>query len=178
MASSESQDPPGEVVVLGLGSNRGNSWNILWGAVAVLEGILGDLRRASFFETEPLYVTDQPRFLNTAVSGLYGEGPHELLRAVHAIEASFGRDRDRERRWGERPLDIDILLFGDLVVSEPPVLEIPHPRLMERRFALTPLLELIPGAADPKTGVSYRSICEGLPPQGIYYAGDGEYNFL
>ncbi|MDR2079111.1 MAG: 2-amino-4-hydroxy-6-hydroxymethyldihydropteridine diphosphokinase, partial [Treponema sp.] len=68
--------------------------------------------------------------------------------------------------WGERTLDIDILLFGERVVSEPD-LEIPHPRLRERRFALTPLLELVPDAADPLTGTSYRVILEALPDQGV-----------
>jgi 2-amino-4-hydroxy-6-hydroxymethyldihydropteridine diphosphokinase len=174
----EGPAPPGAepcLVVLGLGSNRGDSRNILEGAVTALGDILRAPRRASVFETEPLYVTDQNRFLNTAVSGRYQGSPRELLRAVQAIEAAFGRDREKERRWGERTLDIDILLFGDLVVSDPPALEIPHPRLTERRFALTPLLELVSDAADPRTGVSYRSLCAGLPPQGIYYAGGTGY---
>jgi 2-amino-4-hydroxy-6-hydroxymethyldihydropteridine diphosphokinase len=65
-------------------------------------------------------------------------------------------------------LDIDILLFGDLLVAEPPDLEIPHPRLAERAFALAPLVELLPAAADPRTGVPYRRILAGLPAQGIY----------
>jgi 2-amino-4-hydroxy-6-hydroxymethyldihydropteridine diphosphokinase len=155
-------------VVLGLGSNLGDSRRILLEAVAALGKILGDPRRASFFDTAPLHVTDQGRFLNTAVSGHYAGTPRQLLRALQEIEASFGRDRLKERRWGERTLDIDILLFGDLVFSDPPVLEIPHPRLRERRFALAPLLELFPGAVDPLTRRPYREILESLPPQGVY----------
>jgi 2-amino-4-hydroxy-6-hydroxymethyldihydropteridine diphosphokinase len=156
------------LAVLGLGSNQGDSRRILEGVITALGGVLGDIRRASFIETEPLYVTDQGRFLNTAVAGFYAGTPRELLDTLHRIEASFGRDRARERRWGERPADIDILLLGDLVFSDSS-LEIPHPRLRERRFALIPLLELLPGARDPRTGRSYRDILEGLPPQGIYY---------
>jgi 2-amino-4-hydroxy-6-hydroxymethyldihydropteridine diphosphokinase len=66
-----------------------------------------------------------------------------------------------------RTLDIDILTFGDDIVSEPPALEIPHPRLRERAFALVPLLELLPDAADPLTGEPYRDILERLPDQGV-----------
>jgi 2-amino-4-hydroxy-6-hydroxymethyldihydropteridine diphosphokinase len=109
-------------------------------------------------ETSPLYVPDQPRFLNTAVSGFWNFSAPELLAALHTIEAAYGRNRSRERRWGERTLDIDILLFGDLVLSEPPLLEIPHPRLRERRFALEPLVELLPEARDPVTGRLFRDI--------------------
>jgi 2-amino-4-hydroxy-6-hydroxymethyldihydropteridine diphosphokinase len=106
---------------------------------------------------------------------MYRGEPRDLLEHIHRIETQFGRDRQKERRWGERPLDIDILLFGSLVLSEPPDLEIPHPRLTERRFALVPLLELFPHAADPRTGKPYRVFMEVLPPQGIYYAGPGGY---
>jgi 2-amino-4-hydroxy-6-hydroxymethyldihydropteridine diphosphokinase len=162
-------------VVLGLGSNQGDSRRILEDAREVLGEVLEEIRGASFFETAPLHVVDQGRFLNTALWGYYRGEPRELLDRIHRIEAQFGRDRKKERRWGERPLDIDILLFGGLVLSEPPELEIPHPRLTERRFALVPLLELFPEAADPRTGRPYRVFMEGLPPQGIYYAGPGGY---
>jgi 2-amino-4-hydroxy-6-hydroxymethyldihydropteridine diphosphokinase len=135
-----------------------------------------ELRAASLYETEPLYVTDQGRFINTAVAGFYPEPlaqgspdsrrARNLLSRINEIEARFGRDRSRERRWGERPLDIDILLFGGLSLSEVD-LGIPHPRLRERRFALEPLLELLPEAVEPGTGVSYREICDSLPDQGV-----------
>jgi 2-amino-4-hydroxy-6-hydroxymethyldihydropteridine diphosphokinase len=154
-------------VVLGLGSNRGESRAILAGAVQRLGVILKGLRRASLFETKPIGVTDQSCFLNTAVCGFCELSPQELLAAIHRIEADFGRDRVRERRWGERTLDIDILIFGSEVVPEPPALEIPHPRLRERAFALVPLLELLPDAADPLTGEPYRNILERLPDQGV-----------
>ncbi|MDR0623272.1 MAG: 2-amino-4-hydroxy-6-hydroxymethyldihydropteridine diphosphokinase [Treponema sp.] len=146
------------LVVLGLGSNRGDSAAILTGAIGKLRQVLEDLRVASLIETEPLYVKDQPRFLNTAASGFFSRSPWELLTLIHSIETSYGRDRSRERRWGERTLDIDILLFGDQIISAPPVLEIPHPRLNERLFALKPLLELFPGARDPLTGRPFREI--------------------
>ena len=159
--------------MLGLGSNLGDSRRIVLGAILALRNVLEELRAASLYETEPLYVTDQGRFINTAVAGFYPEplaqdslSARVLLRRINEIEARFGRDRSRERRWGERPLDIDILLFGGLVLSEDG-LDIPHPRLKERRFALEPLLELLPEAKEPGTGISYRDICDSLSEQGV-----------
>jgi 2-amino-4-hydroxy-6-hydroxymethyldihydropteridine diphosphokinase len=164
------------LVVLGLGSNKAygqagkrvtrKPQGLLEEGVRKLEGVLSCLRSAPLFETEPLYVTDQARFLNTAVCGYYEGGPHELLSVIHDIEASCGRDRPKERRFGERTLDIDILLFDSLIIADPD-LEIPHPRLRERSFALIPLLALLPAAKDPRTGELYRDILEKLPEQGV-----------
>ena len=153
-------------VVLGLGSNLGNSRIIVQNAIIILKEELKELRCASLYETDPLYVTDQARFINTVIMGLYRDTPGKLLSRIHEIETSFGRDRARERRWGERFLDIDILLFGDLLVYEPDLI-IPHPRMKERCFVLEPLLELLPDAAEPGTGISYKSICQVLPDQGV-----------
>ena len=164
------------LIVLGLGSNLGDSRLIVLDAIRALGDVLLELRAAPLYETAPLYVTDQAGFINTAVAGLYpgqmdggsrdADHARKLLRQVNEIEARFGRDRSRERRWGERTLDIDILLFGSLALSVDG-LEIPHPRLKERRFALEPLLELLPLATEPGTGISYREICDSLPDQGV-----------
>jgi 2-amino-4-hydroxy-6-hydroxymethyldihydropteridine diphosphokinase len=131
-----------------------------------LGSLLNNMRSAAVIETAPQYITDQPRFLNTAVCGYWARSPRKLLEALHRIESAFGRDRNQERRWGERTLDIDILLFGEEVISEGPELEIPHPRLRERRFALEPLLELLPGAKDPLSGRLFRDLLEELAPEG------------
>jgi len=88
------------------------------------------------------------------------------LKLISETEARFGRDRSREIRWGERSLDIDILLFGNLILSDPDLV-IPHPRLEERRFAMEPLLELMPQACSPVTGAGYSGICAALPDQGV-----------
>ena len=155
-----------------MGSNLGDSRVIILEAIKALEEILSELRCASFYETEPLYVTDQGRFINTVVAGFYNENSEplesvrELLSCLHKIEESFGRNRAGERRWGERLLDIDILLFGDLTMNESDII-IPHPRLKERRFALEPLLEILPDAKEPGTGLFYSSICQALPDQGV-----------
>jgi 2-amino-4-hydroxy-6-hydroxymethyldihydropteridine diphosphokinase len=161
-------------VFLGLGSNLGNSRQIILDAVKALEDILTDIRRASLYETKPLYVTDQDNFINTVVEGFYTQtdafspsvSARALLSRLHKIEARFGRDRASERRWGERFLDIDILLFGDFIINEAD-LTVPHPRLKERRFALEPLLELFPEAAEPGSGFFYKNICAALPDQGV-----------
>jgi len=154
------------LVVLGLGSNMGDSSLIIANAVSILDLGIVELRKASLYESDPLYVMDQNRFINTVVAGYYTRTPKELLYYICYIEARFGRDRARERRWGERFLDIDILLFEDRMINEPD-LTIPHPLLKERRFALEPLLELLPDAIDPHSGVSYRDICQVLPDQGV-----------
>jgi 2-amino-4-hydroxy-6-hydroxymethyldihydropteridine diphosphokinase len=161
-------------VYLGLGSNLGDSRQIVLDAVNALEEVLTDIRWASLYETKPLYVADQGCFVNTVVEGFYrpvkASSPtattRELLSRLHEIEGRFGRDRSKERRWGERFLDIDILLFGDLTINETE-LTIPHPRLKERRFALEPLLELSPDIAEPGTGLYYRDFCAALPDQGV-----------
>jgi 2-amino-4-hydroxy-6-hydroxymethyldihydropteridine diphosphokinase len=160
-----------ELVILGLGSNREDSRgrrpaHILEAAVNELEALLSGAKRASLYKTRPLHLEDQPAFYNTAVSGFCSCTPRTLLDALHRIEAAHERDRTRERRWGERTLDIDILLFGDRVLAAE-ALEIPHPRLKERAFALIPLLELLPGAKDPVSGVFYRTILAGLGDQGV-----------
>ena len=163
--------------MLGLGSNLGDSKLIICRAIRELEEVLKGLRAASLYETEPLGVKDQGRFINTAVAGFYPSDENassaaELLKAIHLLEAKYGRDRSRERRWGERFLDIDILLFGNLAVNEPNLV-IPHPRLKERRFALQPLLELLPRSREPGTGLSYRGVCDALPDQGVIKISGG-----
>ena len=154
------------MVILGLGSNKGDSVRIILEAAEALGEILAEMKLAPLYETEPLHVTDQARFINTAVAGRYSGTARELLSRVNRIEARFGRDRARETRWGERSLDIDILLFGDLILNESD-LQIPHARLRERRFALEPLLDLFPDAVEPGTGILYRKYCDALPDQGV-----------
>jgi 2-amino-4-hydroxy-6-hydroxymethyldihydropteridine diphosphokinase len=89
-----------------------------------------------------------------------------LLERIHQIESALGRDRGRERRRGPRPLDIDIILYGDLVVSTP-TLTIPHPGVRERAFVLVPLLELAPETRDPLRGDCYRDALEAVRGQVI-----------
>ena len=135
---------------IGMGGNLA-SWagtpEITLAAAALrLEALGRVICRSSLYSTEPVGFAAQPRFVN-AVVGLETElEPRELLEGLLAIEHEFGRDRTSGIPNGPRRLDLDILLFGDLQISEPG-LEIPHPRLAERAFVLIPLDEVAPEAA-------------------------------
>lgn len=157
-----------EPVVLGLGSNRGNSKAILEGAVCKLASLLADIRVSSLYITKPQDYLDQDDFLNMAVSGHYADSPLSLLKAVQRIEADYGRARSCEIFKGPRTLDIDILFWGTKSVKiHSPSLIIPHPALYRRAFALIPLLELFPDSIDPVTRKPLVAILASLPDQGV-----------
>lgn len=140
--------------VIGLGSNLGNPETALLDAVAALERAPHVELRAlsSGYWTAPVGFEAQPRFLNAAVLVEREISSTELMTLLLGIEAGLGRVRGR--RWGPRRIDLDLLWAGDEIVKSP-LLELPHPRLAERAFALVPLLELVPEAADPRTGEHY-----------------------
>ena len=165
--------------VLGLGSNKPynnlSSTELIVRAAGELQNTLTGICLSPLYKTAPLYITDQAVFYNAAVSAYFDEekpgisgrkSAGKLLGIIQEIEACYGRDRSTERRWGERSLDIDILLFGDQVISKTDLV-IPHPRLKERAFALRPLLDLLPNARDPGTGIAYSDILAGLGDQDI-----------
>jgi 2-amino-4-hydroxy-6-hydroxymethyldihydropteridine diphosphokinase len=102
-------------------------------------------------ETDPVGYEDQPRFLNGAVELRTSLEARELLERLLAIERRLGRVRGEGPRFGPRTIDLDLLLYGDQVITEPG-LQIPHPRLYERRFALEPLAELDPALVVPGWG--------------------------
>ena len=101
------------------------------------------IARSSDYRTPPWGVTEQPPFINCAIAVETALAPRALLDRAHALERALGRDRARERRWGPRALDIDLLAYDDLVMNEPD-LTLPHPRLFERAFVLIPLAEIAP----------------------------------
>jgi 2-amino-4-hydroxy-6-hydroxymethyldihydropteridine diphosphokinase len=127
-------------VFVGLGSNLGDRELNLRRALVRLEQ-LGSVRVSAFRETDPVGVTDQPKFLNAAAELATDLSPRELLERLLEIERELGRDRATERRWGPRVIDLDLLLFGEEAIDEPG-LTVPHPRLADRRFVLEPLCEL------------------------------------
>ena len=135
---------------VGLGSNLGEREATLRQALEALGSIEGIevVAVSSFRETDPVGMVDQPRFVNAAAALETTLGPRELLESLLEVERGLGRDRSREKRWGPRTIDLDLLLYGDETVAEPG-LEIPHPRLAERAFVLQPLLELDPGLRLP-----------------------------
>lgn len=136
---------------VGLGSNLGEREATLRQALEALGSIEGIevVAVSSFRETDPVGMVDQPRFVNAAAALETTLGPRELLESLLEVERGLGRDRSREKRWGPRTIDLDLLLYGDETVAEPG-LEIPHPRLAERAFVLQPLLELDPGLRLPE----------------------------
>ncbi|TFC16518.1 2-amino-4-hydroxy-6-hydroxymethyldihydropteridine diphosphokinase [Cryobacterium algoritolerans] len=148
-------DPHAEPVVLALGSNLGDRARTLAAAVRALADLPGfDLTGVSpAFESaavKPSGVDETaPRYLNSVVAGRYTGTPQALLDAVNRIEADHGRER--AERWGDRTLDIDIIVFGTLEVSDAR-LTIPHPLAHERDFVLAPWLELDPEAVIPGRG--------------------------
>jgi len=125
---------------IGLGTNLGEREVNLRRALERLEE-LGQVRVSSFRETDPVGVTDQPRFLNAAAELATDLTARELLDRLLEIERELGRERATETRWGPRVIDLDLLLLGEETIDEPG-LTVPHPRLAERLFALEPLFEL------------------------------------
>ena len=167
-AAETPESTEGHLVVLGLGSNTGLSLSILQDAVSALSVFLSRAAVSSVYITAPQDYEAQPDFYNAAIAGRFAYSPEELLFIANSIEADFGRDRSAEIPKGPRPLDIDILLFGNRIVAmEKPNLYIPHRALKQRQFALIPLVEILPYAADPVTGVLYSDILAELPPQGV-----------
>jgi 2-amino-4-hydroxy-6-hydroxymethyldihydropteridine diphosphokinase len=127
-------------VFVGLGSNLGDRELNLRRALERLEE-LGSVRASSFRETDPVGVTDQPKFLNAAAELATELTPRELLERLLAIERDLGRERAGEARGGPRVIDLDLLVYGNEAIDEPG-LTVPHPRLADRRFVLEPLFEL------------------------------------
>lgn len=126
-------------VVLALGSNLGDRISNLRAALAELEDAgIAVLERSGIWETPPV-PADQPRYLNGVVVAETSLTPPALLAELKRIERYLGRRP--ERRWGPRPIDIDILFYGDERV-ETPELQVPHPRIRERSFVLAPLSDV------------------------------------
>jgi 2-amino-4-hydroxy-6-hydroxymethyldihydropteridine diphosphokinase len=140
---------------IGMGGNLA-SWTgtpeaTLTGAALRLESLGCVVCRSSLYSTEPVGFAGQPRFVNAVVALKTELEPRELLEGLLAIEQEFGRDRAAAFANGPRTLDLDILLFGNLTISEPG-LEVPHPRLGERAFVLVPLCEIDPQIFDASRG--------------------------
>jgi len=101
------------------------------------------LARSSDYCTPPWGVTDQPPFINAAIAVSTSLSPHELLARAKATERTLGRDPARERHWGPRPIDLDILAYDDVELHDGD-LTLPHPYMFERAFVLVPLAEIAP----------------------------------
>jgi 2-amino-4-hydroxy-6-hydroxymethyldihydropteridine diphosphokinase len=161
--------------VIGLGANVGEPQAALIRALEELAR-LGELGAIShLYRTLPVGGPPQPDFLNAAARLFFRGSPSELLGHLLALEVGAGRHR--RERWGPRSLDLDILWVHGLQLSQPG-LEIPHPRLRQRAFALRPLVDVAPEARDPADGVLYATVlgelgCEGVRDLGNRWVGAG-----
>ena len=142
---------------IGLGSNLGDSRSILTGAIDRLRSHpqIELVAVSSWYQTAPIG-PPQPDYLNGCATLQTSLKPLDLLNLLHSIESAFGRVR--QERWGARTLDLDLLLYDDLIIDLP-TLQVPHPRMIERAFVLVPLSEISPNAIEPKSGQSIATLC-------------------
>ncbi|MFJ3584843.1 2-amino-4-hydroxy-6-hydroxymethyldihydropteridine diphosphokinase [Streptomyces sp. NPDC090127] len=160
--------------VIALGANLGNRLETLQGAVDALEDTPGLRVKAvsPVYETEPWGVEpgSQPSYLNAVALVKTTLPPSSLLERAHAVEEAF--HRVREERWGSRTIDVDIVAYAD-VVSDDPVLTLPHPRAHERAFVLAPWHDVDPEAQLPGIG-TVADLLAGLGRDGVMPRGDLE----
>lgn len=145
-----------------LGSNEGDRLQWLYDALAQLDkyGLFADLSQV--YETAAWGLEDQPAFLNVALCLHTELSVEELLKAIQSIEHNLGRQR--ELKWGQRTLDIDILFYNDAVLDRDD-LKIPHPFLQERRFALAPLNDIAPNLMHPVLQQTIATLLKYCPDQ-------------
>ncbi len=158
-------------VYLGLGSNLGNRQENLDKALDFLSQRLRVEKISSVYETEPVGNINQPRFLNLVCQAYTRLTPTGLLTLVKGIESKLGRAFSKAN--APRPIDIDILFYGDRVIKTSKLV-IPHPRLAERAFVLVPLAEIAPDLVHPVSGKTVQELAEGLrEKQGVFkWEGD------
>jgi 2-amino-4-hydroxy-6-hydroxymethyldihydropteridine diphosphokinase len=150
-------------IYLSLGTNLGDRAANLERAIGALAGIgVHMLRRSAIYETEPVDFLVQPWFLNCVVEAETSLEPLALLRALQGIERSMGSQKLVPR--GPRIIDLDILFYENAVIREQGI-EIPHPRLSERRFVLVPLEELAPNFLHPVLKLTIRKLLETTQDQ-------------
>jgi len=152
--------------LVGLGGNIEEVRATLDRAVAAFcdESDVRLVAQSSDYATPPWGVVDQPPFVNRCIAIETKLTPRALLDRALAVERTLGRDRARERRWGPRPVDIDLLAYDDVAIAQPD-LTLPHPRLFERAFVLVPLAEIVPDRVI--AGVRVRDALARVDTRGI-----------
>ena len=160
-------------VYLSLGSNLGDRKKNLQTAIAALaDAKVRVMRISSFYETEPVDLREQPWFLNCAVQAETELSPPDLLRALHGIESSLGSRKLVAK--GPRLMDMDILLYGDETIDTPE-LQVPHPRMLQRRFVLVPLAEIAPSLKHPSwNGTATELLAKAPDPSEVRRSNQSE----
>lgn len=152
----------GKIIFLGLGSNLGDREGNLNKAIKMIKDLAGEVILFSgIYETEPWGFQTEDKFLNMVIGIRTSLKPHMLLKRLMTIEAHLGRSRNKEG-YSSRTIDIDILLYGDLVIEKPDLV-IPHPLIRERRFVLIPLCDIASDMIHPvykKTFVALLRECK------------------
>ena len=152
---------------IALGSNLGDSLAIVEAALATLAEMpeITIAAKSSWYRTKAVG-PPQPDYINGCAVLQVQLSPQELLDILLATEAKFGRVR--QERWGARTLDIDLLLYDDLVLNTPS-LTLPHPRMRERAFVLVPLAEIAPNWIDPVSGKAIAMLLQAVDCTGVSY---------
>lgn len=153
------------ISAIALGSNLGDSRATLENALKTLNLMSGITVKShsNWYKTAPIGPS-QPDYLNGCALLEVELTPQELLTTLNTIEDQFGRVR--QERWGPRTLDLDIILYGDLIL-ETPELQIPHPRMTERAFVLVPLAEIAPEWIEPVSGQTISELLEKVDRSGV-----------
>ena len=141
--------PEGEELFLSLGSNLGDREELLHRAIALIDERVGTVQRvSSFIETEPWGFESEHPFLNAACMVLTTLSPEQCLKETQQIERELGRTtKSKDGIYHDRPIDIDLLMYGDLKLSTP-TLTLPHPHMQERNFVMIPLREILPNTVN------------------------------
>lgn len=151
-----------EIVALALGSNLGEREQIINAAYKQISETCGPIiYTSSMYETNPIGFESNDQFINTAILIETDLSPFELLEATRLIEKAFGREKKSEGFYTSRTLDIDIIIYGQLIMQKQD-LTIPHPKFRERKFVLEPLNEIAPYLVDPLTNQTISKLLHYL----------------
>jgi len=150
---------------IALGSNLGDCQGILASALAILAATptISLLAKSSWYQTKPIG-PPQPDYLNGCALLQVNLSPQELLATLLQVEVKFGRVR--QEKWGARTLDLDLLLYDDLILDTPS-LQLPHPHMKERAFVLVPLAEIAPNWVEPVSGKAIAQLMQAVDCSGV-----------
>lgn len=150
---------------IALGSNLGDRQGILEAALAILAATpnISIASKSSWYQTKPIG-PPQPDYLNGCALLQVNLSPQQLLATLFQVEVKFGRVR--QEKWGARTLDLDLLLYDDLILDTPK-LQLPHPRMKERAFVLVPLAEIAPNWVEPVSGKAIAQLMQAVDCSGV-----------